>query len=285
MNKSTLLKIAAFGTAAAAAAFAVVKTTGKKETGSTSESPAFTEKKEDNKPATEVKPESVITPETEPAAETQVADDESYSDLSLGGLPYLAGKMQDETPKSTGEPIVHNLPPIDMTIKAEEAEQTGDDALPPIMASEVSESEKEVIGDSLPSFDEPKKEEYKPAEIENPVEDKLCVDKVADDKNLQIKTIGNNTVSKDPSDELISMVSSQFNIAKDKLVSISSGNTGLVFEFMYPNMKNEATLVNVYSRTPDGSIYLPKKNENDSVMAFGRSFITDNAELKEFISI
>lgn len=256
-------------------------------------------------------------PEPVPVVEPEQTPSQIMDDLPMG-LPYIPGKLdesggngfvlggvgvepeQREIEKNDIEPeiVANSLPIINMNEVVEEAEKIGDDALPPIDTHEVTEEPKEEIGDALPSFEssdeiptislssevmEEPKEEVKEEIIEEP---KAEIKEETEEKKEEVlsKKIGDNTVSLDPNDNLICLVNSEFNIDKDKLVSISSeSGLGLVFEFMYPTMKNEATLINVYSKNPEGKLFLPPKEENDSVLAFGRSFITDSEEFKKFL--
>ena len=70
----------------------------------------------------------------------------------------------------------------------------------------------------------------------------------------------------------------------DNLVSIeAAGNMPMVFEFLYADMRNDATLVAVYF-IMNGEATLPPETDKENVLAFGRNFITGNDELKSFLA-
>jgi|GEM_PF-2362379 len=100
------------------------------------------------------------------------------------------------------------------------------------------------------------------------------------------KVIGTNIVSDEPYNKAIEMVALQFpDIQRDRLVSIMSNDgAGIVFEFSSNRARNENTLVNVFSITPNGKIMLPTAQERSGALEFGKAFITDKPELNEFFT-
>ena len=244
-------------------------------------------------------PEPIPEPEHEPDVKPEEPQQENHS---YGmGLPYLAGKMDREDEAGVvggagfGMPeVVSSTVPIQPEDNSSENEPSGDDALPPIMKADEPSSEQSEIGDSLPSFDEKVKTEFHPVtspEINESVAEKeVKLDggytqesESKPHKKLTDK-IGDNTVSVDPADPLISKVSSEYGVPEERLVSIKSdAGMGLVFEFIDPFIKNDSTLMNVYSHTPDGKMVLPDAKEAQQVIDFGKKFITDHEALAEFI--
>ncbi len=94
--------------------------------------------------------------------------------------------------------------------------------------------------------------------------------------------IGQTIVSDDPEDPIVSGVSEVMEIDAACLVSLTTETMILCMEFSNPVDRNASTLVNVYF-VNDGLISLPTAEENENVLAFGRAFLTDVPELKEFL--
>ena len=94
--------------------------------------------------------------------------------------------------------------------------------------------------------------------------------------------IGAATVSDNKNNTEIEKVVAAFGVKADNLVSIVA-DQAMVFEFLYPDMRNDATLVNVYFVLPDGQVTLPPEKDKENVLAFGRNFITENEEFKKFL--
>ncbi|MBO7690192.1 MAG: hypothetical protein J6T14_05100, partial [Clostridia bacterium] len=61
------------------------------------------------------------------------------------------------------------------------------------------------------------------------------------------------------------------------------GNAPLVFEFLEPTERNEVTLSNVYFISADGKVTLPRRKDNDNILAVGKAFITDVYGFKAFL--
>ena len=97
-------------------------------------------------------------------------------------------------------------------------------------------------------------------------------------------TIGGAIVSDDNSNNAIKAVVSAFGVPAENLVAITAeGNAPMVFEFIYSDMRTDATLINIYFILPDGQATLPPEMERENVLAFGRNFIAENNELKNFL--
>ena len=94
--------------------------------------------------------------------------------------------------------------------------------------------------------------------------------------------IGAAVVSDNANNTEIKKVVETFGVKVDNLVSIVA-EQAMVFEFLYPDMRNDATLVNVYFVLPDGQVTLPPEQDKENVLAFGRNFITENEEFKKFL--
>ena len=99
-----------------------------------------------------------------------------------------------------------------------------------------------------------------------------------------IKTIGDSVVSDEPTNANIQAVANKFNVPAKNLVSIAAeGQMPMVFEFLYDDMRTDATLMSVYFII-DGEAVLPPETDRETVLATGRNFITDNEELKAFLA-
>ncbi len=105
----------------------------------------------------------------------------------------------------------------------------------------------------------------------------------AADKGKEQK-IGDAIVSDKANNPNIAAVAAKFGMNADNLVSIeAAGNMPMVFEFLYADMRNDATLVAVYF-IMNGEATLPPETDKENVLAFGRNFITGNDELKAFLA-
>lgn len=97
--------------------------------------------------------------------------------------------------------------------------------------------------------------------------------------------IGDAVVSDKADDAAIKAVVDEFHVPVSNLVSITAeGNMPMVFEFLYSDMRTDATLMSVYFIMPDGKATLPPETDRENVLAFGRNFITGNEELRKFLA-
>lgn len=97
--------------------------------------------------------------------------------------------------------------------------------------------------------------------------------------------IGDAVVSDKEDDAAIKAVVDEFHVPASNLVSITAeGNMPMVFEFLYGDMRTDATLMSVYFIMPDGKATLPPETDRENVLAFGRNFITGNEELRKFLA-
>ncbi len=94
--------------------------------------------------------------------------------------------------------------------------------------------------------------------------------------------IGASVVSDKANNPAILAVANTFGISAQNLVAIAADQT-MVFEFLYSDMRNDATLINVFFVLPDGQATMPPETEREGVLAFARNFITANEELKKFL--
>ena len=92
-------------------------------------------------------------------------------------------------------------------------------------------------------------------------------------------------VSDKDDDAAIKAVVDEFHVPAANLVSITAdGNMPMVFEFIYSDMRTDATLMSVYFIMPDGKATLPPETDRENVLAFGRNFITENEDLRKFLA-
>ena len=94
--------------------------------------------------------------------------------------------------------------------------------------------------------------------------------------------IGASVVSDRSDNPAILAVANTFGLSAQNLVSITAEQT-MVFEFLYSDMRNDATLINVFFVLPNGQATMPPETEREGVLAFARNFITANEELKKFL--
>jgi hypothetical protein len=103
------------------------------------------------------------------------------------------------------------------------------------------------------------------------------------EKGKEIR-IGNTIVSDKNTNPNIIAVNNAFHIPMDNLVSIEAEQQmPMVFEFLYGDMRTDATLIAVYF-IQGGVAVPPPETEKENILAFGRNFITSNEELKAFLA-
>ncbi|MCQ2488363.1 MAG: hypothetical protein MJ143_03700, partial [Clostridia bacterium] len=109
------------------------------------------------------------------------------------------------------------------------------------------------------------------------------VEPAVEEKGKETK-IGDTIVSDKNTNANIIAVANKFGVQAANLVSIeATEGMPMVFEFLYNDMRNDATLISVYFMM-DGEATLPPETDRENVLAFGRNFITGNADLKEFLA-
>jgi len=142
-----------------------------------------------------------------------------------------------------------------------------------------------VTFETLPISDEYIEEvapasEPAPAPVE---EAPVAEEPAAEEKGKEAK-IGDTIVSDKNTNPSIIAVANKFGASIDNLVSIeAAGNVPMVFEFLFPDMRNDATLTAVYF-IMNGEPTLPPDADKEGVVAFGREFITNNADLRAFLA-
>lgn len=132
----------------------------------------------------------------------------------------------------------------------------------------------EPIAPAKPAVDEP-------APVE-PIAEAPIVEPAVHGSTVKI---GDAVVSDKADDSAIKAVVDEFHVPVSNLVSITAeGNMPMVFEFLYSDMRTDATLMSVYFIMPDGKATLPPETDRENVLAFGRNFITGNEELRKFLA-
>ncbi|MDD6807410.1 MAG: hypothetical protein PUD72_03035 [Oscillospiraceae bacterium] len=223
-------------------------------------------------PTVEAQPE-VVLPKAEPITFEETnskPEGQTFADINPLGQGFSVAMAEE---------VADPLPPVESTSSAEVLESpvtfdnlTSDyvEEIPPVVETPVA----------VPVYEAPMSEP-----VAQPVVEPLpqpVVEPVEDGRTVQI---GGAVVSDRKTDSAIATVSSTFDVPVENLVSIAAeGNSPMVFEFLYPDMKTDATLMNVYFILPDGQATLPPETEKESVLAFGRNFITGNEELRAFLA-
>ena len=67
------------------------------------------------------------------------------------------------------------------------------------------------------------------------------------------------------------------------MVLKAAGNMPMVFEFINPAIRTEINLKNIYFIAPDGSVTCPPEDERENVVAFGRTFLAEQEDLRKFL--
>ncbi len=178
----------------------------------------------------------------------------TFNDISAEApLPVVEEVAPVEVPVEAPLPVVEEAAPVEVPVEA------------PLPVVEEAAPVEVPVEAPLPVVEEP-------APVEAPEE-------------AGVKKIGDALVSNKADDPYIKAVTDTFNIPAPNLVSIASeGNMPMVFEFLYSDMKTDATLMSVYFIMPDGQATLPPETDRENVLAFGRNFITGNEELKAFLA-
>ena len=126
-------------------------------------------------------------------------------------------------------------------------------------------------------------EEEVPVDLDVVVEEELTEQENRRAGRVCTVNIGTAEVSDDPENKSILLVAETIGADPERLVAMTAENgTPMVFEFINGITRNEVTLNNVYFIT-DGRVMIPPEADKDNVVAFGRSFITDNKALRNFL--
>ena len=219
----------------------------------------------------------------------------------------LKSEVEDVVTPTVAEPVPAGLDLINSAL-AEESAPVVEPVAEPVVAAPVEEPVLPTIEEAAPAVEpiveatpivEPVVEEPAPAPVtfgnlsstEDYIETIAADEEPAPvveaapvaDKGKEQK-IGDAIVSDKASNPSIAAVAAKFGMNADNLVSIeAAGNMPMVFEFLYADMRNDATLVAVYF-IMNGEATLPPETDKENVLAFGRNFITGNDELKSFLA-
>ena len=247
-------------------------------------------------PVVEVAPIEEPAPVVEPIPEPVVGGSETsggrLDDDALINQP-LKSEVEDVVTSTVAEPVPAGLDLINSALAEEAA---------PVVEAPVEEPVLPTIEEAAPAVEpivEPVVEEPAPAPVtfgnlsstDDYIETIAADEEPAPvveaapvaDKGKEQK-IGDAIVSDKASNPSIAAVAAKFGMNADNLVSIeAAGNMPMVFEFLYADMRNDATLVAVYF-IMNGEATLPPETDKENVLAFGRNFITGNDELKSFLA-
>ena len=242
-------------------------------------------------PLPEPEPEPLPEPVAEPVAEPEVVISsaepitfEAPADPVLPTAPADDVAAPEVDPLSQGfsvamtdvieegSTLIPQAPTVEPEAIAEPvAEPIPEPAPEPVTFSDIS-SHSDYIEEVEPAS-EPASEVAAPAPAPAPVAD----------KGKEIR-IGNTIVSDKNTNPNIVAVNSAFHIPMDNLVSIEAEQQmPMVFEFLYSDMRTDATLIAVYF-IQGGVAVPPPETEKENILAFGRNFITSNEELKAFLA-
>ena len=152
----------------------------------------------------------------------------------------------------------------------------------PVIAPVIDEPVAETVAPVIEAPVEPMMEVAEPVApvMDEPVE--VVAEASVDDGKGKEVQIGASVVSDRSDNPAILAVANTFGLSAQNLVSIAAEQT-MVFEFLYSDMRNDATLINVFFVLPNGQATMPPETEREGVLAFARNFITANEELKKFL--
>ncbi len=152
----------------------------------------------------------------------------------------------------------------------------------PVVAPVIDEPVTEPVAPVIEAPVEPMMEVAEPVApvMDEPVE--VVAEASVDDGKGKEVQIGASVVSDRSDNPAILAVANTFGLSAQNLVSIAAEQT-MVFEFLYSDMRNDATLINVFFVLPNGQATMPPETEREGVLAFARNFITANEELKKFL--
>lgn len=162
----------------------------------------------------------------------------------------------------------------------------------PVTFGDLTPEETVTVEEPTPAIVEPATSEPAPiAPVEpavaepTPVEPIVAAPVAEPEAHGSTVKIGDAVVSDKADDAAIKAVVDEFHVPVSNLVSITAeGNMPMVFEFLYSDMRTDATLMSVYFIMPDGKATLPPETDRENVLAFGRNFITGNEELRKFLA-
>lgn len=256
------------------------------------------EQKAEEEAATVAEPEVVLS------SAAPIMDESSADDVLLGQEPEKAPEtFADLNPHEQGYAVGMSdiggdeLPPAESTSNFADFSEP---APAPVTFGDLTPEEPVVVEEPTPAIVEPAIPvvEPTPAPVVEPapapvvestpapvVEPIPAPVEVTPETKGSTAKIGDAVVSDKEDDAAIKAVVDEFHVPASNLVSITAeGNMPMVFEFLYGDMRTDATLMSVYFIMPDGKATLPPETDRENVLAFGRNFITGNEELRKFLA-
>ena len=188
-------------------------------------------------------------------------------------------KPLNETPKRPGM-VLEDPAKVIARAKAEEAAERKPlgIVLEPAEVVEPEPLPEEILEPAAVEEPAPAKE---PVEVEEPEPEPAPAPAPA---KARTALIGTATVTDDPADGTIRTVADVMQIPAENLVVLkAAGNMPMVFEFLNPAIRTEINLKNVYFIAPDGSVTCPPEDERENVVAFGRTFLAEQEDLRKFL--
>lgn len=256
------------------------------------------EQKAEEEAATVAEPEVVLS------SAAPIMDESSADDVLLGQEPEKAPEtFADLNPHEQGYAVGMSdiggdeLPPAESTSNFADFSEP---APTPVTFGDLTPEGPVVVEEPIPAIVEPAIPVVEPAPIpvvepapapvveSTPapvVEPAPAPVEVTPETKGSTAKIGDAVVSDKEDDAAIKAVVDEFHVPASNLVSITAeGNMPMVFEFLYGDMRTDATLMSVYFIMPDGKATLPPETDRENVLAFGRNFITGNEELRKFLA-
>jgi hypothetical protein len=208
----------------------------------------------------------------------------------IAAVPTLEAPEEEFTPVAEAEPTVEEPAPVvedhfediySDSVKEEEATQPETAPAPQDPALEVApEPQPEPQSEPVPEA-APTKEDA-PAAEETPVREEATSPK--ERKGPHTIQVGKAIVSDDTSNGFIELVAQESGKAPEQLVVLASPKASLmVFSFADTEHRTENTLDAVYFVSEKGRVTEASAEEMENVMAFARTFISNNQKFKDFL--
>lgn len=253
-------------------------------------------------PVVPVTPVAAAEPEVILSSSAPIMDESPATETLLGQEPEKAETFADLNPHEQGYAVGmsdidgEELPPAESTSNFSDFSEPEP---APVTFDDLTHNETVTVEEPTPAIVEPAVEPEVVAEPEAAAESEAAVEsapaseapvtesvaeETVDAKGSTVK-IGDAVVSDKGDDAAIKAVVDEFHVPASNLVSITAdGNMPMVFEFIYSDMRTDATLMSVYFIMPDGKATLPPETDRENVLAFGRNFITENEDLRKFLA-
>lgn len=193
--------------------------------------------------------------------------------------------VEEEPAPVVEEASVEEAAPVEEEASVEEeapAEEAPTEEPAPAEEAPAQEGPFRYFATATPAAEEAPEEEAPveeaPAEEPAPAEPEV---KTYEGKTIRI---GNAIVSDDVQNGFIRLVSNTIGEPAEQLAVLVAPNTiPMVFLFSSPDVRTATTLSNVYFVNQEGKVSQPSESERDSVLAFGRSFVSDNTDFRTFL--